>query len=164
MMIFGFLPQNLKTKAVAVAFSTAWLRGEVGPGGSCPGAGSPGGVPPGVVPVFTARADALFEVADAVLCADRPVKTLAGWRPDTGGHIGRWLVGVAQPQDERAPAKVEVAVRCGATPRSHCEVTQGPGAGWVGVDADPVPREVGVGGMWVMAGSLTMVPSAESAN
>jgi hypothetical protein len=31
MMIFGFLPQNLKTKAVAVAFSTAWLRGEVGP-------------------------------------------------------------------------------------------------------------------------------------
>jgi hypothetical protein len=31
MMILGFLPQNLKTKAVAVAFSTAWLRGEVGP-------------------------------------------------------------------------------------------------------------------------------------
>jgi hypothetical protein len=31
MMIFGFLPQNLKTKAVAVAFSTAWLRSEVGP-------------------------------------------------------------------------------------------------------------------------------------
>jgi hypothetical protein len=30
MMIFGFLPQNLKTKAVAVAFSTAWLRGEGG--------------------------------------------------------------------------------------------------------------------------------------
>jgi hypothetical protein len=30
MMIFGFLPQNLKTKAVAVAFSIAWLRGEGG--------------------------------------------------------------------------------------------------------------------------------------
>jgi hypothetical protein len=30
MMIFGFLPQNLKTKAVAAAFSIAWLRGEVG--------------------------------------------------------------------------------------------------------------------------------------
>ena len=27
---------------------------------------------------FTARADALFELADAVLCADGPVKTLAG--------------------------------------------------------------------------------------
>src|SRR5713226_3354652 len=27
---------------------------------------------------FTARADALFEVADAVLCADGPVKTLVG--------------------------------------------------------------------------------------
>ena len=27
---------------------------------------------------FTARADALFELADAVLCAGGPVKTLAG--------------------------------------------------------------------------------------
>jgi len=27
---------------------------------------------------FTARADALFELADAVLCADGPVQTLAG--------------------------------------------------------------------------------------
>ena len=27
---------------------------------------------------FTARADALFELADAVLCADGPVRTLAG--------------------------------------------------------------------------------------
>ena len=31
MMIFGFLPQNVKTKAVAVAFSIAWLEAGVEP-------------------------------------------------------------------------------------------------------------------------------------
>jgi hypothetical protein len=31
MMIFGFLRQNLKTKAVAVAFSIAWLAAGVEP-------------------------------------------------------------------------------------------------------------------------------------
>jgi hypothetical protein len=31
MMIFGFLLQNLKTQAVAVAFSIAWLKAEVEP-------------------------------------------------------------------------------------------------------------------------------------
>src|SRR5712691_8205660 len=32
MMILGFLPQNLKTQAVAVAFSIAWPGGTVEPG------------------------------------------------------------------------------------------------------------------------------------
>ena len=31
MMIFGFLPQNLKAQAVAVAFSIAWLEAGVEP-------------------------------------------------------------------------------------------------------------------------------------
>src|SRR6266849_3436974 len=31
MMIFGFLPQNVKTQAVAVAFSIAWAEGAVEP-------------------------------------------------------------------------------------------------------------------------------------
>jgi DDE superfamily endonuclease len=77
MMIFGFLRQNLKTKAVAVAFSIAWLRGEVEP--------RPDGARDRLAgfrwelyQCFTARADALFEVADAVLCAGGPVKTLVG--------------------------------------------------------------------------------------
>jgi hypothetical protein len=62
---------------VAVAFSIAWLRGEVEP--------QPDGAR-GRLAAFrrelyrclTARADALFEVADAVLCAGGPVKTLVG--------------------------------------------------------------------------------------
>jgi hypothetical protein len=69
----------LKTKAVAVAFSIAWLRGEVE-------AGPEGGGAAGRLAVFrrelygcfTARADALFELADAVLCAGGPVRVLAG--------------------------------------------------------------------------------------
>jgi hypothetical protein len=78
-MIFGFLRQNLKTKAVAVAFSIAWLGGEVEPG--------PDGAQARerlaafraeLYRCFTARADALFELADSVLCADGPVRTLAG--------------------------------------------------------------------------------------
>jgi hypothetical protein len=71
------LATELKTQAVAVAFSIAWLQGEVDP--------RPDG-PRDRLAVFrrelyrcfTARADALFELADAVLCAEGAVKTLVG--------------------------------------------------------------------------------------
>jgi DDE superfamily endonuclease len=69
----------LKTKAVAVAFSIAWLGTGVEPGP----AGARvrdrlAGFRRELYGCFTARADALFELADAVLCADGPVKTLVG--------------------------------------------------------------------------------------
>jgi hypothetical protein len=73
MMIFGFLPPNLKTKAVAVAFSIAWLRGEVE--AQPEGAGAAGRLAVfrrELYGCFTARADALFALADAVLC-NRPL-------------------------------------------------------------------------------------------
>ena len=64
-MIFGFLPQNLKTQAVAVAFSMAWHEA---------GAGSEGEADQArerladfrreLYRCFTGRADALFELAD----------------------------------------------------------------------------------------------------
>jgi len=86
-MIFGFLRENLKTQAVAVAFSMAWLAAEVEP--------DAGGEPDAegdqvrardrladfreeLYQCFTARADELFELADGVLCAEGPVKTLVG--------------------------------------------------------------------------------------
>jgi DDE superfamily endonuclease len=79
MMIFGFLGQNLKTKAVAVAFSIAWLEAAVEPGPEDARAQDRlAGFRREPYRCFTARADALLEVADAVLCADGPVKTLAG--------------------------------------------------------------------------------------
>jgi DDE superfamily endonuclease len=83
-MIFGFLAENLKTQAVAVAFSIAWERAGVEGGG----AGAPGGDVAGAAPArlaafrrefygcLTARADELFELADSVLCAEGPVRTL----------------------------------------------------------------------------------------
>jgi hypothetical protein len=85
MMIFGFLPQNLKTQTVAVAFSMAWQQAEI----ECGDRDAPGGGAGGVLGqlaafrgelyrCFTARADELFELADAVLCAEGPVMTLAG--------------------------------------------------------------------------------------
>ena len=79
MMIFGFLRQNLKTQAVAVAFSIAWLVGGVErqPGDS-QARGLLAGFRGELYRCFTARADALFELADAVLCAEGPVRTLVG--------------------------------------------------------------------------------------
>src|SRR5215472_7965915 len=77
MMIFGFLPQNLKTQAVAVAFSMAWQAGGVEPGGDVSARGRLVAFRRELHGCFTARADALFELADAVLCADGPVRSLA---------------------------------------------------------------------------------------
>jgi DDE superfamily endonuclease len=78
-IIFGFLPQNVKMQAVAVAFSMAWLQAGVerqpGDGGAL---GRLSAFRGELYRCFTARADALFELADAVLCADGPVRDLAG--------------------------------------------------------------------------------------
>ena len=75
LILFGFLPQSSKTKAVAVMVSVAhagvvqradasarwrdlaWFRQEF-------------------YRSLTARADVLFELTDAVLCADGPVRSL----------------------------------------------------------------------------------------
>jgi len=78
-MIFGFLRQNLKTKAVAVAFSIAWPEAGVEP--QPEEARAPGRLAAfraELYRCFTARRDELSGLADAVLCADGPVRTLAG--------------------------------------------------------------------------------------
>ena len=78
-IIFGFLPQNLKTRAaVAVAFIMAWrgagVQDEAAAGG---GAGLLAGFRDAVHACFTRRADALSELADAVLCSPGRVTDLA---------------------------------------------------------------------------------------
>jgi hypothetical protein len=84
-MIFGFLPENLKTQAVAVASSMAWQWAEIE--GRDPGehgdsavgaAGRLAAFRSELYRCFTARADELFGLADAVLCASGPVRILAG--------------------------------------------------------------------------------------
>ena len=76
LILFGFLSQSSKTKAVAVACSVAHAARR---GGVTPrlGRGDLAGFRREFYACLTARADALFELADAVLCADGPV-TLAG--------------------------------------------------------------------------------------
>src|SRR6266705_2922458 len=84
-MIFGFLPQNLKTQAVAVAFSMAWQRAGV-EGRDRDVSGQDAAMARDRLAAFrgelyrcfTARADELSELADAVLCAGGPVRALAG--------------------------------------------------------------------------------------
>jgi DDE superfamily endonuclease len=67
------------TEAVAVAFSMAWPEAETGSGSGADQARQRlAGFRRELYRCFAARADALFELADAVLCADGPVKTLAG--------------------------------------------------------------------------------------
>jgi hypothetical protein len=78
-IIFGFFPRISKTKAVAVAFSMAWLEAGVEPPPEDDQArGLLAAFRGELYRCFTARADALFELCDAVLCADGPVKTLVG--------------------------------------------------------------------------------------
>jgi hypothetical protein len=67
------------TKAVAVAFSMAWREAGAGGGGEADVARERlAGFRRELYRCLTARADALFELADAVLCSGGPVRTLAG--------------------------------------------------------------------------------------
>ncbi len=78
MMIFGFLPQNVRTQAVAVAFSNEWRTDDVEPQPEDARARDRlAAFREELYRCLPARADALFEVAEAVLCAGGPVRTLA---------------------------------------------------------------------------------------
>jgi hypothetical protein len=76
-IIFGFLPQNLKTVAVAVAFSIAWRELEVEGGVQDHAPGVLAAFRAGLYRCFTKRPDALFEACDAVLCRPERVHMLA---------------------------------------------------------------------------------------
>jgi len=71
-IIYGFLGQNVQVKAVAVVFSMPCADGgvEAGAGGALDALG---GFRAGLYRCFTLRADALFELADALACTPGPV-------------------------------------------------------------------------------------------
>ena len=75
-MIFGFLPQNLKTEAVAVAFIMSWHDG-TGEDGADDASGGWRGSAASCTSRSGMRRDALFEVCDAVLCKPGRVLMLA---------------------------------------------------------------------------------------
>jgi DDE superfamily endonuclease len=77
-IIFGFLPQNLKMMAVAVAFSMAWLAGAVEDGRAPDRArGLLAGFRRELYRCLGKRRDALLETADAELCKQDRVHMLA---------------------------------------------------------------------------------------
>ena len=75
MILFGFLSQSSKTKAMAAMCSVAH-PGAAGPDDTLARRGDLAGFRQELYTSFTARADALFELTDAVLCADGPVTSL----------------------------------------------------------------------------------------
>jgi hypothetical protein len=78
-MIFGFLSQNLKTQAVAVAFSIVWSGSEVELPAEDDGQARErlARFRGELYRCLAARADALFEACDAVLCKQDRVHMLA---------------------------------------------------------------------------------------
>jgi len=86
-IIFGFLPKSLETRAVAVAFSMAWQQAAVKDRGEAAAperAGAGAARMAGLVAFrrelhgcFGRRADALSELTDAILCAEGPVRSPA---------------------------------------------------------------------------------------
>jgi hypothetical protein len=75
LILFGFLPQSSKTEAVAAMPSVTHAR-SVGSGDTSARRADLGRFRQELYASFTARADALFELTDAVLCADGPVGSL----------------------------------------------------------------------------------------
>ena len=75
LILFGFLPQSSKTKAVA-AVSSLVHRRAVGRGDTPAGWGDLAWFRREFYACRVARADALFELTEAVLCADGPVTSL----------------------------------------------------------------------------------------
>jgi hypothetical protein len=75
-MIFGFLPQNLKTKAVAVAFIMSWRDGESGQRPD-EALGRLAGFRGELYLSLGMRRDALFEACEALACRPERVSMLA---------------------------------------------------------------------------------------
>jgi DDE superfamily endonuclease len=77
LIIFGFLPESSKTKAVAVSV-TVQQRSRGGEHAGSARLDDLDAFRGAFYDCLTLRADALFELTDAVLCAEGPVSTLVG--------------------------------------------------------------------------------------
>ena len=103
LILFGFLSQSSKTKAMAAMPSVAHARAA----GQPDTPGSPGDLDGFRLEFYrslTARADALFELTDAVLCADGPVGSLVELT-----LVGEHRRGHGAMYDALAHGQVEIA-------------------------------------------------------
>ena len=103
LILFGFLSQSSKTKAMAAMLSVAHSRA-VGPGDTPTPRGDLDRFRLEFYRSLTARADALFELTDAMLCADGPVRSLveltlvAEHRRGHGAMYDALAHGVVEPE------------------------------------------------------------------
>src|SRR3954447_15534909 len=103
LILFGFLPQSSKTKAVAAMPSVVHARA-AGSGDTPTSRGDLDWFRREFYWSCTARADALFELTDAVLCADGPVRSLveltlvAEHRRGHGAMYDALAHGVVEPE------------------------------------------------------------------
>jgi hypothetical protein len=102
-------------KAVAVAFSMAWLDAPVEDGTDSGALELLAAFRGGLYGCFTARADALFELTEALLCADGPVRTLVGLSLAPEHQRGHGaLYGRGEPRADRHRAAAQDAVGAAA--------------------------------------------------
>src|SRR3954465_378820 len=117
LILFGFLPQSSKTKAVAAMPSVVHAR--AAESGDTP-------APRDDLDWFrrefyrscTARADALFELTDAVLCADGPVRSLVELTLTAEHRRGHGAMYDALGQGRVAPQQIRRALVAGPLPRA----------------------------------------------
>src|SRR3954454_2507390 len=117
LVLFGFLSQSSKTKAVAAVPSVAHPR--VDGEGDIPAARCElGWFRQQFYRSCTARADALFELTDAVLCADGPVRSLVELTLVAEHRRGHGAMYDALAQGRVEPARLRQALTSLPLPRA----------------------------------------------
>jgi hypothetical protein len=143
LILFGFLSQSSKTKAVAAMASLTHTRAR-GPGDTPGRQGDLAWFRQEFYTSLTARADALFELTDAVLCADGPVRSLveltlvAEHRRGHGAMYDALNQGGVQPQRLRR-ALAAVALPTTGSGRIVLAVDVSP---WLRSDAATSPQRL----------------------
>ncbi len=125
LILFGFLSQSAKRKTVAVVGSVP--QGLVGgQGGSGVGAGDLARFRQVFYGCLSARADALFELTDAVLCSGGPVASLPELslcgvhRRGHGGMYDGWRAGGSRSPKRAHPSRTRSGRRRGRIPARSC--------------------------------------------
>jgi hypothetical protein len=117
LILFGFLSQSSKTKAVAAVVSVAYSR-PVGAGDTPVRRGDLGWFRQELYRSCTARADALFELTEAVLCAEGPVRSLVDLTLVAEHRRGHGAMYDALAQGRVEPGRLRRALACLPLPRA----------------------------------------------
>lgn len=116
-ILFGFLSQSAKTKAVAAVVSVAYSRAAAA-GDNAARRGDLGWFRQEFYRSLTARADALFELTDAVLCAEGPVRSLVDLTLVAEHRRGHGAMYDALNHGRLEPERFRLSLACLPLPRA----------------------------------------------